>query len=260
MGYKKAYGKINWILKVLPLQKGEKKHQIDSVMQLWSKTYDLIRIKKSYEFKVNYLMNGKQPIQFDNCSITKIINWLQNNFPNTNTNYNITVKKFIPVGSGLGGESTDAAYVLNYILEQNNLKLSKEQLKDIALNVGSDIPFFLSKYKTAHVNDYGNRVIQIPNINLPVALYPLNIPSDTAKVYQQLNKNKKYQSQILDVKNIYTQLASETVNHEVAFNDLQPYVFRLYPQIEQEYWQLSNNPKVKVIVNGAGSYLLIIKN
>src|SRR5688500_17966629 len=55
----------------------------------------------------------------------------------------IHLEKRIPAGSGLGGGSSDAAVALmglNYIW---NLPLNKDQLGEVAAQLGADVPFFL---------------------------------------------------------------------------------------------------------------------
>ena len=57
--------------------------------------------------------------------------------------FHATVEKRIPVASGLGGGSADAAAALmlaNRLLES---PLSSERLKELAFALGSDVPFFL---------------------------------------------------------------------------------------------------------------------
>lgn len=55
----------------------------------------------------------------------------------------IAVRKSIPSGAGLGGGSSDAAGTLTGINELFSLNLPPERLREIALRVGSDVPFFL---------------------------------------------------------------------------------------------------------------------
>ncbi|MBP5491934.1 MAG: 4-(cytidine 5'-diphospho)-2-C-methyl-D-erythritol kinase [Clostridiales bacterium] len=59
--------------------------------------------------------------------------------------YHVTVdlKKEIPSQAGLGGGSTDAATVLKILSEFFPGQVSNQQLHEIALQVGADVPFFL---------------------------------------------------------------------------------------------------------------------
>lgn len=57
--------------------------------------------------------------------------------------------KNIPMGAGLGGGSSDGAFMLKVLNELYQLTLSHEQLKEYAAQLGSDCPFFIensSKY------------------------------------------------------------------------------------------------------------------
>lgn len=55
----------------------------------------------------------------------------------------IRLKKQIPVASGLGGGSSDAATTLKGINELFSLHYSQEKLKILGAKIGSDVPFFL---------------------------------------------------------------------------------------------------------------------
>lgn len=55
----------------------------------------------------------------------------------------IRLHKVIPTGAGLGGGSADAAHTLRLLNQLFGLKLSLEQLKDYAQQLGSDCAFFI---------------------------------------------------------------------------------------------------------------------
>ena len=55
----------------------------------------------------------------------------------------IHLHKAIPYGAGLGGGSSDAAFLLKSLNEHFELKLSKEKLKSNALVLGADCSFFI---------------------------------------------------------------------------------------------------------------------
>ena len=57
----------------------------------------------------------------------------------------IHLHKAIPAGAGLGGGSSDAAYFLKAINRYFELEITDEELKDMALELGSDCPFFIDR-------------------------------------------------------------------------------------------------------------------
>lgn len=57
--------------------------------------------------------------------------------------WNVRIEKRIPVASGLGGGSSDAAAALRLANEQSAVPLSRDELHEIAATIGSDVPFFL---------------------------------------------------------------------------------------------------------------------
>jgi len=56
----------------------------------------------------------------------------------------IHLHKVIPSGAGLGGGSSDAACILKSIIKRFRFPVSEPELKSIALETGSDCPFFLN--------------------------------------------------------------------------------------------------------------------
>lgn len=55
----------------------------------------------------------------------------------------VCLTKYIPTGGGLGGGSADASFFLRVVAPLCKKKVSSEQLAAIALQLGSDCPFFL---------------------------------------------------------------------------------------------------------------------
>ncbi|CAN5898288.1 4-(cytidine 5'-diphospho)-2-C-methyl-D-erythritol kinase [soil metagenome] len=55
----------------------------------------------------------------------------------------IHLHKAIPMGAGLGGGSSDAAFALKLLNSKFDLQVPKEKLNSYALQLGSDCPFFL---------------------------------------------------------------------------------------------------------------------
>jgi len=83
----------------------------------------------------------------------------------------ITVEKRIPVTAGLGGGSSDAAAVLRALARAHRVT-DRDALAAVALEVGSDVPFFLGR-GAAWAAGRGERLtpVEVPPLDL-VLLYP----------------------------------------------------------------------------------------
>jgi len=93
------------------------------------------------------------PIQFSSSGISvdgnatdniciKAYKLIHNNYPHL-LPVKMHLHKSIPIGAGLGGGSSDGAFVLKLLNAKYNLGLSVSQLVYYALQLGSDCPFFI---------------------------------------------------------------------------------------------------------------------
>lgn len=68
---------------------------------------------------------------------------LKDRYPDRVPPFDIYLHKAIPMGAGLGGGSADAAVTLQMLNELCSLGLVGEDLEKLALELGSDCPFFI---------------------------------------------------------------------------------------------------------------------
>jgi len=106
--------------------------------------YDEIIIKPSNLNKIK--VSNKSTFFFKEENIlSKTLNYFNSEFKNQNK-FNITLKKDIPIGAGLGGGSSDSATLLlglRYFYNINSShskKITLKKLKEIGLKIGSDVP------------------------------------------------------------------------------------------------------------------------
>lgn len=113
----------------------------------------------------------------------------------------IEVAKRIPLASGLGGDSSDAAAVLRGLDELWGLKLSREELLEIAASLGSDVAFFLYG-GTALAEGRGEVVTPLPP--LPDRWSVLMVPSvpelsgKTKQLYASLKQGHYTDGQVTE--------------------------------------------------------------
>ena len=82
---------------------------------------------------------------------------------------NVKLSKLIPMGAGLGGGSSDAAYMLKALNDLFKLNIPEEKLQQIAAKLGADCAIFI-KNQPVYATGIGN-----------VFHYDVNIPSLTGK-------------------------------------------------------------------------------
>ena len=98
----------------------------------------------------------------------------------------ISITKNIPVAAGLGGGSSDAASVLMGMNELLGLKLSDEQLMEIGVKLGADVPFFIFK-QTALAEGIGEQLQAMPPMpSAWILLVNPGVHVSTAWVYRSL--------------------------------------------------------------------------
>lgn len=77
----------------------------------------------------------------------------------------IELEKHIPMQAGMGGGSTDAAATLLALQELTDSSLSQEQLCEIAVKLGADVPFFLCG-GTAYATGIGEKLEPLPPLHV----------------------------------------------------------------------------------------------
>ena len=153
----KACAKINLTLDVLG-KRQDGYHLIDSVFQSVS-LCDVIDVRKSDVISVSCTDNTI-------CNRSNIAYKAAQKFfeyANISGGADITIEKHIPLASGMGGGSADAAAVIVALDQLYETNLSQEQLCDIGLSVGADVPFCIVG-GTARVGGIGEQMSQLPDM------------------------------------------------------------------------------------------------
>ena len=95
----------------------------------------------------------------------------------------ITFDKRVPAGGGLGGGSSDAAAALHAVERLFDLDLSDRLRYDVALAVGSDVPFFLwPGPQLAMGRGQVLKEVELPALHLVIAMPGIGL--STAAVYK----------------------------------------------------------------------------
>ncbi len=136
--FTKAYGKVNLCLDVVE-KRPDGYHELDSVM-VPIDIHDDIQFTLSE--KMSFSCTPDIRIRPDNNSILKAVEAMRVKFGFTD-NFHIHVTKRIPSQAGLGGGSSDAAAVINWINEHYHYGMSDQEKIDLGVKIGADVPFCL---------------------------------------------------------------------------------------------------------------------
>ncbi len=93
------------------------------------------------------------------------------------------LEKVLPAGAGLGGGSSDAAAALQLLAEFWDLDLSNAALREVAMDLGSDVSFFLGP-PIAYATGRGEVLTPMKDYRLPftlvVAVPPVHVSTSWA--------------------------------------------------------------------------------
>ena len=136
----------------------------------------------------------------------------------------ISLQKEIPMGAGLGGGSSDAASTLVGLNTLWNLKLDKESLASLGLQLGADVPFFIYG-QNAFVEGIGEKIqgIELENRDFLVIFPQQGIA--TASIFQAPELTRNHAQITID-----GFLASPWSD---LSNDCQAVAMRICPQVKQ---------------------------
>ena len=185
----KSFAKINLFLEVIGKYENNF-HIINSIVSRID-LFDEIEIKESEELAISF----KGPFSFfvENNNINYLFQILKEEGFLSHTGFTVTVHKNIPVGSGLGGGSSNVAVILNYLENRNYINKEKKIL--ISRKLGSDIEFFLED-DPALLSGKGevNSRVKILSNKFILLVYPQKFLS-TKEVYSKC--------QIIDKKSVF---------------------------------------------------------
>jgi 4-diphosphocytidyl-2-C-methyl-D-erythritol kinase len=162
----------------------------------------------------------------------------------------IELKKKIPHGAGLGGGSSDAAstlLALNQLFETN---LPREALAQLAMEIGSDVPFFVFE-SAALCRGRGELVTpQKLKDSLSILLLKPEFGVPTAWAYQHWQDSREVPA--------FNYAAQEFHGHRFV-NDLERPVFEKFVFLAQMKTWLREQPEVgAALMSGSGSTVFAV--
>jgi 4-diphosphocytidyl-2-C-methyl-D-erythritol kinase len=225
-----SYAKINWSLRVTG-KRADGFHELETVFQLIS-LHDTVTFEESDRLVVtcddptiptderNLVVKAARALGIDRIAIH--------------------IEKRIPSGGGLGGGSSNAAATLTTLAKMFGLN---QPLAPIALQLGSDVPFFLVG-GTAYATGRGEVITPLPDApDFPLLLVLPRQRVSTADAFRSL----AHCSPALGI-DAYKEVSSFT-------NDFEEPVFARFPQLRALKQRLYDSGAQWAAMSGSGSTL-----
>jgi len=171
----------------------------------------------------------------------------------------ITLEKRIPTAAGLGGGSSDAAAALRGLMRAWNLALSGDALMRIALDLGSDVPFFLYE-GTALVQGRGENVVPLPRAHMDwiVVLAPeIQLDGKTGQMFRLISP-EDYSRGVLSHKLAGRIRAGSDMPPQFMFNAFDSIADRAFPGLAACRSAFKSVGAREVVLSGAGPSLIAI--
>ena len=191
----KSFAKINLFLNIGKKINNTGLHNIQSLVFLIN-LFDEIKIKKNKSKIDKIKFYGKFCNKVNKINtITKSLYILRKRgFIDKNFKYDIKIKKQIPVFSGLGGGSSNAAYLIKNLVEKK--KLTEKNKSFFSKYIGSDLKLFF----------YSNQIFQkklykITNLKSKIKLYFILVypflKCSTKEIYSNIRNLNNFKTKIV---------------------------------------------------------------
>ena len=193
------------------------------------------------------------PIEDNTCY--KITNYVKSHYKIKNKII-IELHKKIPIGSGLGGGSSNAASILNFLDKTLKINITKKKKIEICKTIGMDVPFFI-KGGLQYAKGMGDVTQNMPPLfknNFFIVAMP-QFKISTKWAYSKINKplpNKKMRYNLLALE--------EPLKWKSFENDFEDVVIPRYPEIRVLKEAMLENGAIYSSLSGSGSAVFGIYN
>ena len=160
----------------------------------------------------------------------------------------IHLYKHIPSGAGLGGGSSDAAFMLKLLNEHYNLQLSDNQLEDYAAILGADCAFFIKNTPT-YAEGIGNifSPIELSLKGYRIMIVKPDVFVSTREAFANIRPHRPE----YPVREVIRRPVAE--GKDTLINDFEASVFPQYPVIGEIKEELYHQGAIYASMSGSGS-------
>lgn len=206
---------------------------------------DVIEMREANNFSIEVFGENIEG-SVENNIIYKV--WKKLTINNRLPAFEIKLLKNIPVGAGLGGGSSNAAFFLKEINSQYNLGMNLKQMEEFLSEIGSDCPFFVRNIM-AIASSKGD-VLKPVNLSLNNVFITIIVPE------QRINTGNAYSKVVINKPDVSLEslLKLPMDKWKICINNtFESYVSAQLPIINQIKNELYNAGASFVSLSGSGS-------
>ncbi|MBN1694599.1 4-(cytidine 5'-diphospho)-2-C-methyl-D-erythritol kinase [candidate division WOR-3 bacterium] len=250
-----SFAKVNLGLYILE-KRTDGFHSIESIFQTIS-LKDLLYFKLEGR-KIEITSNNPDLPNDSSNLIYKAAQFFKNT-ESKNFGVKIRVDKRIPLGSGLGGGSSNAAATLLTLNRLFDYPKKFEELTEFAQHLGSDVPFFL-KGGTALVSGRGEKIKwkkDIPILNFLLANPSFTISTKDAYKWWDNSEKQDLTNEDLSLILQRMQEGKKEILCKLR-NSFQGIIVGKYPQLKDIMEKLNRLEPINVMLSGSGPTIFAI--
>lgn len=248
-----APAKINLFLRVVR-RRSDGYHELETLFQaidLWDEL-----IFSATNGSTTLEAPGRPELEFPGNLVLRAVRWLEAATGNR-IQARIQLIKRIPVAAGLGGGSSNAAAALVGLNELFGLGLSQEELKEGALSLGADVPFFLTG-GTALGQGIGEILTRVDYpLDYSLVLVNPGFTVSTAAVFKRASMRLTERPGSSNLKDQAREGVRPT---RLLHNDLQPVTQELYPEVIRVFELLADCGWRDSLMTGSGPTVFSISD
>ena len=245
-----SFCKVNLGLKVIN-KRYDGYHNISSIF-IELDLFDTLKFIPSDCFEIKFL-NANIPSENTVSKATGLISKLYN----INIGYKILIDKKIPIGAGLGGGSSNAAYTLKMLNKIYSLNLKNSSLEKLGKEIGGDVPFFING-GIKKISGIGDIIKNINSDSIKDKIFLLVFPNFSISTTWAYEKIKKHLSSN-KINPKFPPLTNK-VDWTLFENDFEHIVCLAYPEILDIKSALYKSGALYSGLSGSGSTMFGIYN
>jgi 4-diphosphocytidyl-2-C-methyl-D-erythritol kinase len=260
-----SFAKINLYLSVRP-KRQDNYHGITTVFERIS-LKDTITLQSRKDSLIKISTNFKQLACDRSNFVWQAVELLRKKFKVTQ-GLDIRILKRVPLGSGMGGGSSNAASALLGLNRLWKLNLSTRKLAELGAKIGSDVPFFVFDCSFALATGRGEKIIPWKNPKNSrfwhvIVVPKVNVP--TALIYRKWDdfqavsgKKNKYSRQLTSGRSSVKLISLAIRKSDLSLltgaisNSLAPVTESLFPEVREVKEKLRAEGLQSILMSGSG--------